>query len=99
MLVAETAREGAIGSVWIELQHRRTTSAWIYDIVIVPEQRGRGYGRALLRAAEREVERHGVKSIALNVFDRNTAAHHLYGSSGYEVTSLSMRKRLDAEPA
>lgn len=99
LLIAETAGEGVIGIVWIELQHRQTTGAWIYDIVIVPEQRGRGYGRALLRAAEREVEKHGVKSIALNVFGGNTAARHLYESSGYEVTSLFMRKRLDAEPA
>jgi GNAT superfamily N-acetyltransferase len=57
LLVAETTSAGVIGIVWVELQHGQTTSAWIYDIQIVPERRGRGYGRALLRAAEREVER------------------------------------------
>jgi ribosomal protein S18 acetylase RimI-like enzyme len=92
LLAAETARAGLIGIVWVELWHRRTTGAWIYDIEIIPEQRGRGYGRALLLAAEREVQKHGVKSIALHVFGGNAAAKKLYESSGYEVTSLSMRK-------
>ena len=98
LLAAETADAGLIGIVWVELQHRQTTGAWIYDIEIVPEQRGRGYGSALLRAAEREVEKQGVKSVALNVFGGNAVARHLYESSGYEITSLFMRKRLGGGP-
>ena len=98
LLVAETESAGLIGLVWVELQHRRTTGAWIYDIQIVPEQRGRGYGRALLRAAEREAQKRGVNSIALNVFGENVVARKLYESSGYEVTSLFMRKALDSGP-
>lgn len=98
LLAAETADAGLIGIVWVELQHRQTTGAWIYDIRIVPEQRGRGYGSALLRAAEREVEKQGVKSIALNVFGGNAVARHLYESSGYELMSLFMRKRLGGGP-
>jgi ribosomal protein S18 acetylase RimI-like enzyme len=94
VLAAETLEDGLIGIVWVELEHRETTGAWIYDIEIVSEQRGRGYGRALLRAAEREVAKQGVKSIALNVFGGNAVARHLYESSGYEITSLHMRKRL-----
>ena len=98
LLVAEIESAGLIGLVWVELQHRRTTGAWIYDIQIVPEQRGRGYGRALLRAAEREAQKRGVNSIALNVFGENVVARKLYESSGYEVTSLFMRKALDSGP-
>jgi GNAT superfamily N-acetyltransferase len=74
LLVSETESAGLIGIVWVELQHRHTTGAWIYDIQVVPEQRGRGYGRALLSAAEREARKHGVKSIALNVFGGNAIA-------------------------
>jgi ribosomal protein S18 acetylase RimI-like enzyme len=98
LLAAETASAGLIGIVWVELKHRQTTGAWIYDIEIIPDQRGRGYGRDLLRAAQREVEKLGVKSIALNVFGGNRAARHLYESSGYEITSLFMRKRLGGDP-
>ena len=99
LLAAETTNAGVIGIVWVELQHEQTTGAWIYDIQIVPEQRGRGYGRALLRAAEREVERRGIESIALNVFGGNAVARDLYESSGYATTSLHMRKRLSSAPA
>jgi ribosomal protein S18 acetylase RimI-like enzyme len=95
LLVAETASQGVIGIVWIELQHKQTTGAWIFDIEIVPMHRGRGYGRALLRAAEREVKKHGVESVALNVFGDNAVARQLYESSGYEVASVFMRKRLE----
>ena len=98
VLAAETASAGLIGLVWVELQHRQSTGAWIYDIEIVPDQRGRGYGRDLLRAAEREVEKLGVTSIALNVFGDNRPARHLYESSGYEITSLFMRKKLGGDP-
>jgi ribosomal protein S18 acetylase RimI-like enzyme len=97
LLVAETASQGVIGIVWIELKHKQTTGAWIFDIEILPNQRGRGYGRALLRAAEREVKKHGIESVALNVFCDNTVARQLYESSGYDVASVFMRKRLDED--
>lgn len=94
LLVAETGDVGVIGIVWVALERDGSKGAWIYDIEVVPEQRGRGYGRTLLRAAEREVERRGGRSIGLNVFGGNAVARHLYESSGYEVTSLHMRKQL-----
>jgi ribosomal protein S18 acetylase RimI-like enzyme len=94
LLVGETGDGEVVGVAWVELQHRRTTGAWIYDIEIKPEQRGRGLGRALLRAVESAVEARGVGSIALHVFGQNTVAQQLYRSSGYEVTSMSMRKPL-----
>ena len=98
LLVGQNARDGVIGTVWVELQRRQTSSAWIFAIEIVPDQRGRGYGRVLLEAAEREVEHRGVRSIALNVFGGNAVARQLYESSGYEVTSVFMRKRLGGHP-
>ena len=48
-------------------------------------QRGRGYGRALMEAADREAQRRGAQSIGLNVFGRNDVARRMYESSGYQV--------------
>jgi ribosomal protein S18 acetylase RimI-like enzyme len=45
-----------------------------------------------LQAAEREAQRHGADAIGLNVFGGNDAARRLYESSGYQVTSIQMRK-------
>ena len=95
-LTAETAAGDLVGHVWVALDSRpgSGSGAWIYDIEIEEGQRGHGYGRALLRAAEREVASHGVEVIGLNVFGANTVARSLYKSSGYEITALQMRKRL-----
>jgi ribosomal protein S18 acetylase RimI-like enzyme len=37
---------------------------------------------------------HGAEEIGLNVFGQNTVARSLYESSGYEISSLQMRKWL-----
>lgn len=86
----------AIGRVWISLTHPRGTPdcAFLYDIELDAEHRGRGLGRALLEAAERVVTEHGVGALELNVFGNNAAALALYGSAGYRVTTQQMRKHL-----
>ena len=50
--------------------------------------------RMLLRAAELETVRHGVRAIGLNVFGPNSIARNLYESAGYQVTSMRMHKEL-----
>jgi ribosomal protein S18 acetylase RimI-like enzyme len=92
LLVGETAG-GVVGLVWVGPAPAERPGWWVYDIEIVPAQRGRGYGRALLEAAEREAQRRGAESIGLNVFGGNDAARGLYESSGYEVAATHMRKR------
>ncbi len=85
-----------MGVVWVALDRPRTGEAWIYDIEVNPEHRGKGYGRALLQAAEEEAAQHGSKAIGLNVFGTNTVARQLYESAGYQITALNMRKELGA---
>jgi ribosomal protein S18 acetylase RimI-like enzyme len=69
-------------------------TAFIWDIVIRPEYRGRGYGRAALEALEALVGALGYDAIRLHVFGDNDAAYHLYRSVGYSETDVSMVKRL-----
>ena len=75
---------------------RSAPKAWIYDIEVNPEHQGKGYGRALLHAAEQQAAQHGSKAIGLNVFGTNTVARRLYESSGDQITSMNMRKELGA---
>jgi GNAT superfamily N-acetyltransferase len=98
LLVGEVEGAGVVGVVWLELHHRRTSGSWIYDLQVDAEQRGRGYGRALLLAAEHETRKRGINSIALNVFGGNVVARKLYESSGFEAAQLMMRKALDRGP-
>jgi GNAT superfamily N-acetyltransferase len=92
-------RDGeSIGLAWLSLvaPGGAPDTAWLYDIQIHESRRGQGLGRALLQAVEAEARRHGVGHLALHVFGRNRAAQRLYVSSGYEVTTQLMRKRLSA---
>jgi ribosomal protein S18 acetylase RimI-like enzyme len=92
LLVGETAGE-VVGLVWVGPAPAGRAGWWIYDIEVVPAQRGRGHGRALLEAAEREAQRRGGQSIGLNVFGGNDVALGMYESSGYEVAAIQMQKR------
>jgi ribosomal protein S18 acetylase RimI-like enzyme len=67
---------------------------FIWDIEIVAEARGRGYGRAALAALEPIVRDLGYDEIGLHVFGDNEVARHLYRSSGYTETDVMMRKAL-----
>jgi ribosomal protein S18 acetylase RimI-like enzyme len=95
LLVGESAGQ-VVGIVWAGPASRQGPGWWIYDIEVVPGERGRGYGRALLEAAEQEIQRRGGDAVGLNVFGGNDTARGLYESSGYEMTSAQMRKRLGA---
>jgi GNAT superfamily N-acetyltransferase len=95
LLTAESREDGTVGLAWVALEHDEKRGAWIYDIEIVAAQRGKGYGRALLHAVEQLVREHGVESIGLNVFAGNAFARKLYESTGYEATSIHMRKSLE----
>ncbi len=95
LLVAETSDGKPVGHVWVALERRPgSPGAWIYAIEIAADQRGKGFGRSLLLAAEQEAARRGEATIGLNVFGPNTVARNLYESAGYEVVSLQMRKQL-----
>ncbi len=69
-------------------------AAFIWDIVIAAESRGRGYGRAALLALEPIVRQLGYDAIRLHVFGDNEVARNLYRSTGFVETDVSMQKRL-----
>jgi ribosomal protein S18 acetylase RimI-like enzyme len=96
MLVAETEAGVPIGSIWLALEKQPGSGggAWIYDIEIWPQYRGRGFGRALLTAAEQEAAKHGADSVGLNVFGTNLVARALYESDGYTISSMQLKKEL-----
>jgi len=94
--MAETEDGDAVGWVWLCLKSPRGERgfAWIYDIEVVADRRGEGYGRALLAAAEAELRLRDVPAVALNVFGPNVVAQRLYATAGYELMSQQLRKEL-----
>ncbi|MET8131004.1 GNAT family N-acetyltransferase [Streptomyces sp. NPDC005251] len=80
-----------VGDLWLG---RRGGRAFVYDVGVRAEQRGRGHGRALMRLAEAQATAAGLDRIALNVFAGNTPAERLYESLGYETTEYCLYKTL-----
>lgn len=57
--------------------------AEILTIAVVPDERGYGIGRRLLRNFADTARIHGARSVYLEVAQSNLAARRLYGSLGY----------------
>lgn len=56
----------------------------IHDLAVLPEQRGRGIGHALLAAAESHARATGCCKLTLEVLDDNQPARRLYTRFGFE---------------
>jgi len=56
----------------------------IHDLAVLAQHRGKGVGKALLRAAEEHARRKGCCKMTLEVQDANTRARTLYQHFGFE---------------
>ncbi len=87
--------DGEVGMLWLHLERKSDgLHAFGYDFEVREELRRKGYGRAIVQTAERVCQELGVVSVGLSVFGFNLGARALYEQMGYEVTTITMRKRL-----
>jgi ribosomal protein S18 acetylase RimI-like enzyme len=100
LLVAEEAGH-IVGyvSLWLEPEPEDywtslANYAYISDLAVLPEQRGRGLGRALLAEAERLARRLGATTLKINVLARNAPAWSLYRSAGFRDYEITLLKAL-----
>ena len=85
-----------VGMVWFASRERRgKNSAYIYDLQVRPELRGKGYGKATLEALDAMLLGMGIRRVSLNVFGWNTGAKALYERHGFTVAAIGMVKDLD----
>jgi ribosomal protein S18 acetylase RimI-like enzyme len=86
----------AVGWLWLAVPGApfHPDMAWVYDVQIDEAHRGKGYGREIMHAGERELIARGVRKVGLNVFGTNRVAIGLYERLGYEVMSQQMSKPL-----
>lgn len=68
--------------------------AFVYDILIDPLRRNRGYGTAAMEAMEQELRQMNIFAIGLNLFAHNSIAADMYRKLGYAAVSTRMSKRL-----
>jgi ribosomal protein S18 acetylase RimI-like enzyme len=84
-----------VGSLWLQARPGPDgVVAYLFEVEIVPEARGRGLGRAAMLAVEAEARALGATALRLNVFGHNTPAMALYDALGYAVERATFVKRL-----
>lgn len=89
VLVAE-ADGRPVGTVMVgEDGHR----GWIYYLAVDPGSRGRGLGRALVRAAEGWLAQRGIRKLELLVRSGNAAVKGFYERLGYREEPVSVLAR------
>lgn len=91
------AADTVVGHVWVATRHEvrpGEQGAYVFDVEVAEEHRGRGYGRALMLLAEHIARAAGRTLIGLHVFAGNTPAQSLYESLGYRTTHHNFLKRL-----
>ena len=82
-----------IGLLWFETRERAgKKSAYIYDIEMKPEARGKGYGTATLRALDAMLRERGIGRVSLYTMGWNAGARALYEREGFNVTGIAMSK-------
>ena len=68
---------------------------WIYSLAVLPDLRGKGIGRALMRHAESALAALGCLKLNLQVVEGNEATVDFYRNIGYKVEKrVSMGKIL-----
>ncbi|MEU0525457.1 GNAT family N-acetyltransferase [Streptomyces niveus] len=85
-----------VGHVWVGTRELSpgVVVAFVYDVEVPEDQRGKGYGRALMLHAERIADGTGTGALGLHVFAGNTPAIGLYESLGYVTTHRNVFKSL-----
>ncbi|WP_342733228.1 GNAT family acetyltransferase [Bradyrhizobium sp. B117] len=69
---------------------------WVYYVAVDPGCQKRGYGRAIMAAAENWLRQAGISKLQLLVRRENAQATAFYGSLGFELsTSVMFQKWLD----
>lgn len=78
--------------------HRAGPIGRVTSLVVAEEARGKGIGRALVRAAESRLAERGCTTVEVTSNRSRGDAHRFYESIGYERTSYRFARVLAAEP-
>jgi ribosomal protein S18 acetylase RimI-like enzyme len=84
--------ERVIGTVMAGYDGHR---GWMYSLAVAADQRGNGYGRALVEHAERALASIGCPKLNLQIMANNPETQAFYAKLGYQMDEVvSFGKRL-----
>ncbi|MFJ7730612.1 GNAT family N-acetyltransferase [Lysinibacillus sp. NPDC097231] len=84
-----------VGMIWIaQKAPTNSNEGFIYDFVIFEQYQGQGYGKKAMKEAEVIAKELGMNKMGLHVFGHNKIARSLYEKMGYEITNITMAKKI-----
>lgn len=86
------ATDSATPKGWLWLAKKNQDELRVADIYIEPHDRGNGWGRAAMGAAESIALENNFSMLSLNVFNTNINAKALYLSIGYHIVESTEGK-------
>lgn len=93
-VACDTAHQDAVVGTYAllvmhNLAHRGAPSAIVEDVVVAPDQQGRGIGRQMMAHAMQQAREAGCYKLALSSNLRRKGAHAFYESLGFAQHGLS----------
>ena len=94
-LLALVFDNSCVGHLWYCIRGiEKIKRAFICDIFINENSRGKGLGRKAMTLLESEVKSQNISKIELHAFGHNEIAINLYKSLGYIITDVNMEKKI-----
>lgn len=90
---------GQVVASAVVLLRSYSSRARLYSLAVAPSVRGRGFGAALLEAAERAAAARGATALTLEMRADNEAARQLYERHGFAAAGRSPGYYSDGEAA
>lgn len=93
-VVGVTDNNKLVAMVAIDL-HNEPPIAILYDLIVDPKERRKGYGTKLIEEATKEVKKHpGYYYLTLGVWHNNKNARAFYNKHGFKPYMHWMRKKI-----
>ena len=91
-LIRFLVRPSVIRKIWQTLRYPgevgpELPAAEVLSIVVSPDARGKGVGKALMQAATEEFARRGIRRIKVAVWAQNAPANAFYRKCGFELAA------------
>lgn len=76
----------------VDYMSLRGPAGILHDLVVAPQQRGRGVGRLLLDETLTFLQSHRAPRVVLSTAERNEAAQRLFANAGFRRTMVEMTR-------
>lgn len=81
-----------IGYIWYSINKKQEPYyAYLFEIFISPEYRGRGFGTEAMSLCMKEIKGKDIDDVWLHVFGHNQSALKLYQQLGFEITDYNLK--------